>query len=465
MFSWPETVWAPGAAPDAFEQRAEATADAAAHWAADLSQSLGALEAPAIDRAAATLGRASDTLSRLERLAVRSLALRAAITLNAAASRKLGLVADYEVDLADPEAAAAFERAVSGRVLWRGPSLDALVDGAALLDLTTLDALADAPTDPERPAVTRLAVAASDLRATRFGLSVDTPFLRTAFSREDAINRVTLREGVGAAQAWEARLFTQEQVPGFGETTHQSGYFAPTTGDLSQAGYLFGWRRAFGPWAAQPAYDALDEAVNLLGRRGVALGVPALFAGEHPGEVRVALDVALTGDALRALFDAERATPAVLWRALGVTAETFDNRFGLPYLTSTRRPAVVYSLPEAADACERVAAEWGGRWCLFFAEELLPALDEARASADPLARMRFLERFYRAGLLANPIGARLLVRYLSEVLYELDQAEGVHVRLALTNASDASAAASPGLQVGESPGGALLEALGVARVE
>jgi hypothetical protein len=57
----------------------------------------------------------------------------------------------------------------------------------------------------------------------------------------------------------------------------------------------------------------------------------------------------------------------------------------------------------------------------------------------------------------------LLVRYLSEVLVEIGASDGVHVRLDVRNSSDASAAGSPGLRLGDAPAGALIEALGVAR--
>jgi hypothetical protein len=322
--------------------------------------------------------------------------------------------------------------------------------------------LAEAPVDPERPAVLRRASAASDLRERRFGLHLETAFLRTGFAGTDAVNRVEVTAGDGSTQTWAAHLWARESSPGFGQDAHQSGFFAPVEGETASAAYFFGWRRDFGPFEPEPVRRALAESVNLLGRRSGPLGIPALYRGERPGAVRVALDVVVTGEALAVLFDPARTTPTALWRALGTTAETWDNQFGLPYLASTRRPAVVDSLPEAAEACESVAAAWGGRWCLFFAETFLPALEAARATDGPVAAMQFLERFYRAGLLANPVGSRLLVRYLSEVLYEVGENDGLHVRLDVRNATDASTVASPSLRVGAAPAGALVEALGVS---
>ena len=453
----------PGPPAEQFETRALDTSDAAAALASDLATPLESLDAQALNHLDAPLSAASQGLERVERLAVRTLDLRAVLSLDAGVTRTLGAVGDFELDLANPEAAAAYDRAASGRVVWRGPTVGELASGTPLLDLTTLDALADAPADPERPAVVRWATAASDMRERRFALHLATPIVQTSFSGSERVNSVTVREGAASPESWVAHLWTREHVPGFGEEVHDSGFFAPADGDLARGGYFFGWRRDYGPWEPEPVRRSLDDALNLLGRRGVTLGVPALYAGESPGAVRAALDVVVTGDALSAFFDPARATPAALWRALGTTAQTWDNEFGLPYLASARRPADVDALPEAAEACEVVAAAWGGRWCLYFAEDFLPALQAARHSADPLAAMRFLEDHYRAGLLANPVGARLLVRYLSEVLVEIGASDGVHVRLDVRNPSDASAAGSPGLRLGDAPAGALIEALGVAR--
>jgi hypothetical protein len=452
-----------GIPADAVEDAALRIEDAAASLAGNLEVPLETLDRQVLDRLETSLAAGSAALSRLERLAVRSLDLSAALSIQLGAKRHLGVVADFEIDLADPDAARAFERAVGGRVVWQGPAVGALFTGAPLLDLTTLDALADAPSDSEHPSVHRLAEATSDLRERHFALRLTGPGAGFALTGADATRRVELAVGPSEREAWTAHLWTRGHILGHGEDIQHGGVFAPEPFDPLRAGYFFGWRRVASEYAAAPARDALTEALNLLGRRGVDLGVGGLYDGEHPGEVTAALDVVITGEALAAVFDPAQATPAHLWRALRITAETWDNTFGLPYLASARRPDGLEQVPDAAPACEAVAAAWGGRYCFFFAEEFLPALDAARADPDPWARLRFLERWYRTGLLANPIGARLLVRFLSEVLVELDRTAGLHVRLDVRNRHDASVSASPGVRFGDAPAGALAEALGVLR--
>jgi len=73
------------------------------------------------------------------------------------------------------------------------------------------------------------------------------------------------------------------------------------------------------------------------------------------------------------------ATDEVLWTALGRTAATFDNRFGLPYLATPWRPSGLHQIPGAARACEIVAREWGGYYCHAFEQDFLAGLEAARA--------------------------------------------------------------------------------------
>ena len=197
--------------------------------------------------------------------------------------------------------------------------------------------------------------------------------------------------------------------------------------------------------------------LNTLGVLGLKLGVQELYDGEHQGKVKTDLTVLFNGDALTALFDHSRTPDSLLWQVLAKTAETFDNQFVLPYLASPFRPRGLDEVEGAVESCEVVAHHLGGFYCKYFKNTFLPALRAAQADFAPEKRLDFFEKFYKAGPFGSGSGSRFLVRYLAEVIYALQEGEGISMRLNVRNAGNPSEAASPNLTVGEPIDLALLE--------
>jgi hypothetical protein len=425
--------------------------------------------AEAIDAAGVTPW--NRTVDEVRRHGSRSFDLSAAVELGADFHHRLRAVGDYLFDLRSEEARRAFEHAVSGRAMWLGaaPALAGWRDlaGSPLADLTLAEALARADQEQPTRRVQRLATALGDLRERHFGISFAGLFMKSGFERHERENRVDITDGSGRRESRLARLwqFDHEVVlPGdVDRISLSSGFVTPTdTDDPARGAYWFRWRRTFGAHHPTPVQDALATVLNLAGTPALVHGVPGLYAGEYEGMVDAELVAAIHGAALRDFFDPARASDALLWQALGRTAATFDNQFGLPYLATPARPDGLERVEGAVQACEAVASAWGGQYCFAFQEQFLAQLEAARQARDPVERLRFFEQFYRRGFLFNQIGSQVLIRYMAEVMHLLGHDDELYIKLAVRNRQDDSAAASPALETGAAPELDVAESIGLA---
>ena len=103
-----------------------------------------------------------------------------------------------------------------------------------------------------------------------------------------------------------------------------------------------------------------------------------------------------------------------MWAAIGRTAETFDNTFGLPFRDFPGMPAQLQGTDEEAQ-CAKVAKAWGIGYCSFF-QNFLMDLSREQAGGSFLDQMLFFQKYYEMGFLANKIGSDLLMRIVLEAL-------------------------------------------------
>jgi hypothetical protein len=401
-------------------------------------------------------------LSKATALGDRSYEQSASVALDAGYTQAVRGLADYILDLGSEEGREAFERAVGFRTAWLGRDVAGLgLPEKLLSDFVVADGLATEDLGKERPRVERVAQAMSDVSKSHTKIVFSGLALQTGFEEKNENQGVFVEDESGRRTSWRAHVweFTRSQSL-FGASEREalrSGFLAP--GEAGQEGapvYWFQWTKDFGPHDAEPVKDALAFVLNEVGPRAVAWGVPSLYAGELPGRISANLSVAFSGPALDRFFDADVTSDALVWQALGRMAETYDNQFGLPFAASPRRPTTLVATPGASEACERVAKQWGGLYCFYIEEELLPALRRARGG-DALARMQFFRGLYTKGFLANKVGSRMLVRLVHETLYANGTKDGIYTKVAVSNGSNDGASASPTLVVGESPEGDVME--------
>jgi len=110
--------------------------------------------------------------------------------------------------------------------------------------------------------------------------------------------------------------------------------------------------------------------VNLIGPVALENGVVALYDGEHYGRVHTDLDVVIGGEALETFFDPEQTSDELLWRVMGEIADTFDNRYGLPWVDYPMRPAGIEDAPGAEASCEKIRDAFGAHYCSSVVHEL-----------------------------------------------------------------------------------------------
>ena len=443
---------------------AEPAEDQAIDLAAAVNARLDQFDEAVLSKVEAQLERVEDlwdtrvrpTLNRINRLSSHALNIGASVSLNGTFARELRTVADFEYDLSDPEAVIAFERAVSGRTIWRG-AMGLLakhgLDKGGLADFTLSDTLAtEQSARPER-SVIRHSTAAGDAREKNLRLTFSGLWLYAGFGWRDRNNKVELVDGDGRQTTWLARAWEHSrQVRNWQDADSESvgsGAFSlHDTDDVLDGGYWFAWRRTFPSAAASPVHESVTTALNTLGPLGLEKGVQSLYHGEYEGKVNTELAVLFNGEALTALFDPASTPDSLLWSVLAETVSTFHNPGILPYMIAPIRPAGLDQVEGAAEACETVAVHLGGVYCRYFVFTFLPTLRGAQASDDPEERLAFFETFYKAGPFGSGAGSRFFVRYVAALVHALGEGDGVSVRFTVRNGSNPSEAASPRLEVG-----------------
>lgn len=363
----------------------------------------------------------------------RAFNLQSSIQLRSEDVQQIGLMGDYILDLSTPRGAVAFELLLSGRAQWEG-LLETLNAQNPMIDLTVVDQLAE----QQEEGVRRLARAELNGQKSSAQIQIRAPLAQWQFEQERDVRQLDIERG-GEHERWEAEIWRVDRGLEIGPVREREqlsvGITLPVESNERmgwQAGALwFHWNKNWPAYEAQPVTRTLAEALNLTGRLGVHLGLMSHFNAEAAGAVSSQLTVTLDGILLDALF--EEVSPTVLWRVVAQTAAHFDNRFGLPYLNAFGRPSLS---SEASDACDEIAYHWGSQYCWLVQESLIDPLlnlrNENLTSDQKLQRQRqWLSDLSRSQLLLNPIGARVMIRILTELAYELDLVDAGRIKLSL----------------------------------
>jgi hypothetical protein len=394
-----------------------------------------------------------------------------AFQLNSEFGRKHRFLADYVFDLSTPEAQLAFEHAVSGRSIWLDEKLQSTQRSAGLNNFVVAERLAAEDSGRATPRVLRNSIGESTHHSRSLSVLFSGVMASTGFSEQWKKNTVWARDASGQTQSWQAALwqFERRMTALRSRESEQvgSGILAPSGPDAGPSdvgAYWFIWKRQLPTSRSGGMQSIFSEALNYVGPLGFAYGLPSYFKGEFEGDKEASLLVLLSKKATRAFFDPAQVTDDTLWKALGNVAGTFDNTFGLPFNTFGDLPPRYGQSAEARAACDVVGKNWGRGYCAFFGNEFLPRVAAARQSSDAWQKMKVFESFYTKGFLANKIGARLLVRYLTEVatlVFGKNVAQEVTLHFAIQNAQDSSAYASPSFQSGAPDELQVLKTLGM----
>jgi hypothetical protein len=442
------------------------------------NQGTNALENLLDNAVSATLGRVESMVNlkieaaegALRRLTNFTFQANAAVHLGGEFGRRYRFVADYVFDLSTPESKMAFEHAVSGRSVWLGEQPSGHNLGVKLGNFAVAERLAAEDSGAEKPRVLRNIVGEGLLRSRALSVHFSGLWMESAFSENWRNNVVWVRDSAGNTASWSGALWQFERTlkaARVGEMERLgSGILAPmaTSGGAHEGNYWFAWKRRLAAHNPSGMEMIFADTLNITGPLGFAFGLHNLYGGEFDGEKDASLLMFFSKNALNSFFDASRATPAVLWKALGNVAASFDNTFGLPYNTFGALPPEYAQIPEAVEACGVVSKNWGGAYCQFFGSEFLPKLASLRANPSAWERMKVFESFYSKGFLANKIGAKLLARYVAEVVTLVQGANAtkeIVVHFSIRNAQDSSAYASPVFVSGAPDELQVLEALGM----
>ena len=383
--------------------------------------------------------RLNPAFTWLKQHSERAFNLSASIQLSAEDARQVGVMGDYLLDLSSPRGAAAFELLLSGRARWEG-ALETLSAQRPMIDLTVVDLLAEA----NEEGVRRLARAELNGRRVGAQINISAPLTQWRFEQGRELKQLKVERGA-VSERWEAEIWRVDRGLEVGPVREREqlsvGIALPLDSNIGagwRAGALWlSWSKRWPSYEQQPVTRTLGEALNLTGRLGAHLGLMSHFNAEAPGALSSELTFTLNGALLETLF--EEVNPSTLWRVVAQTASSFDNRFGLPYLNAFSRP----SLPlEEAQACDEIAYHWGSQYCWFVQESLIEPLLALRAeqmgTVERLQRQRaWLTELSRSQLLLNPIGARLLIRVLAELAYELGLEDAGRIRLSLDHPTHA----------------------------
>ncbi len=413
------------------------------------------------------------TVDALKSHSNRVLDMKAALELRADFKDKVRNIADYVFDLSSPEGRQAFERAFFGRTVWMSAAAEPTsqkLSGQLFYDLTAAESIAAEDEGKASRRVERLATVMGELREDHIGLGFQSVYFKAGTDRYLKENRVALRDSKGRHEDWLSRVWEFNHDVKIGnlgaKETYASGFLTPVQDDkLASGAYWFTWKGAFGTREKAPVKRSLETAHMLLGPLAVRHGVPALYAGEHPGQVDARFSVVFHGEALSAIFDANRATDALLWKAMAHLAQTVNaEEIGLPFADTAMQPQGLATIPGAVEACEVVALYWGRLYCSIFQEDFLKKLHQVRRSTDPVARLAFFEQYYRTGFLFNRLGAKLLVRFMAELMERLELSDRVELDVSIVNNDNPSMAASPSLKSGKSREIQMLDSLDLLEV-
>ena len=71
----------------------------------------------------------------------------------------------------------------------------------------------------------------------------------------------------------------------------------------------------------------------------------------------------------------------------------------------------------------------------------------------------FLENFYKKGFFGNPVGSRLMVRFVASLVHHLGEENEISIQAGIRNSEDDSESASPQLESGNPSALTLIESM------
>lgn len=408
---------------------------------------------------------------RIKKYTDRTFNLKMSVDLRANFSKRHRFIADYVFDLKNSEAAMAYTHSVSGRAKWLGRSPGLNLANGSLIDFTVAEKIASEDETSSTKRVLRELVAKSDSKKADLHITFKGPFALTGFKERWEENRAYAKVSTGESLGFYTWLWSFDKnvrVPNMSTSSRIStGFIVPTDEYFSgkRLGSFFvrlkNHTKNHNPYYMEKTFN---EALNLLGPVGLNSGLASLYKGEFPGDKSLDLSISYKKEAVKRLFDKNVTTDEILWRALENTALGFNNEFGLPYNVFGMVPPEVERNYISSKACTVVSQKWGRSYCASFATKFMESLKEARDSSDPIKKMKVFEYFYRKNFLANKIGPRLFIRYLSEVSH-LTRGSKAHedfsIDFNIINFSNESEYASPSLELGMDKEMDILNAIGV----
>ena len=382
-----------------------------------------------------TLGRVDRGLNplfdRVRRYSERAFNINASFSINAEHLHRVGMLGDYLIDLGTEEGVLAYQLMVSGRARWAGLNDDGVKD-LNTLDLTVVDGLASEGT----ASVQRLRTAQLDTRENHVRVNASGPLTSWQHHSGRQRHRLLRIEG-DREEDWEAEVW---RVDRGWRAAHLSSSEVLLNGQVFRKEgldheevwvYWLSWRRHWPQSASRPVLEAFSEAMNLTGHVGLSHGLPQMFYAESSGALSAQLTLTYSQKLLDALVN--QADVELLWSAAAITAAHFDNTFGLPFFPAFRVPELS---PEASLACDTIAFHWGRGYCWLVHQELIQPLVALRESdLSPherrIEQRRWLAELGRRGVLLNPIGSRVIARWIAETAYLLGLDDQIQIQFKL----------------------------------
>lgn len=364
------------------------------------------------------------------------------ISLDAQKSQGVRFSADYEIDLAAPQARQAFEEAVSGRMLLaRTAGVPWNVEQDSFMSLAALETLASAERDGP---VLRRAYVLDHFQEAKRRIALSLPFISWGLTSDWERNQLEITDTAGNKEQYllASYSFSDDKHFPFYNWSHKemSGFIVPARGGQPApvpSHYWFAWRQKFTVTQSGSMITTLEKANNLLPKTMPLVPRDEVMA-DYPPQDDILVWIVLGPRMMEALFDSGRATAGMLAKALGSTAKNMNNRELLPYNQmpfETSTPLPESQDPQVQAGLDAVQHEWGRFYSDYFGKVFLPELAQLQATPDIRRRIAFFERLYSKGLGLNRYGGEVMIRYLTELATVLGLQDDVHASLRLQHKS------------------------------
>lgn len=160
----------------------------------------------------------------------------------------------------------------------------------------------------------------------------------------------------------------------------------------------------------------LTQSYNVLGPVAGSFRLSEQLKEDVEGQFKGRLLLGFSAKALERIFDSTQVSQASLIESVAEVSKSFDNTFGLPYLTfPPGMPTGVFGTSKEAH-CSVISQHWGSFYCHYLVDQVYPRLLRAQASRSFVEKSLFLESFFDKGFAANKLGAELLARVILQIL-------------------------------------------------